>query len=159
MDRQTDQVSEDIILFQREYDEAHAEEEKILDNWINKSSLVDVHARAADDTDGQTKNGGTHIDFGIKSVETSIKMSTSTPVIRNIPLKPLPPRTPTTAGSMRSNASIGLLGIRGSSAEEKSDLSRQISTPSKLAPLRERATGAPSVLRSEAQKKQSELEC
>ena len=38
MDRQTDQVSEDIILFQREYDEAHAEEEKILDNWINKSS-------------------------------------------------------------------------------------------------------------------------
>ena len=156
MVRQEDQVREGLLLFQREYDEAHAEVEDIFDNWINKSSLVNFRAQEDEGSDGLTKSHETHIDMGtIMSTETTIKMSTSTPVIRNIPLKPLPPRTPTTAGSMGSNASIGLLGIRGSTVEEKLEHSRRISTPPILAPLRERTTGASSVLKSEAPKKET----
>ena len=148
MGKEDDDVDRQIAAFQREYDKAHAEEDAILADWINKSTLEDVPAGEAPRVEdggggggggGGGSGGGFSIGFGVASIE----MSTSMSVVKNISLTPLPPRTPTTAGSVRSMSSVGSLGIRGGNLNH----GRGISTPPLLAPLRERGMGVTSELR------------
>ena len=133
-DFESEMQDEKVRSFCRKYDESHAKEEEILDRWLKQS--IDGESVLEHESSPQLGDSS-HLPSDLTT--SSIEMSTSTS-IRNIQLRPLPPRTPVSAGSLDSTSSIGSLGIRGPIARDNS-VSRGIATPPVLSPLEEMSKG------------------